>query len=163
MRRRLTPTTADNTCVKVKFSTAKLNIRANPASVLEVSLTSFVFPCSRVDANTDFLPPDAVRWSGICYGDVAVCLYVWLCVFHVDILCPNDWVDYRVTFTSCSPATLVFSPNKSNQIARGDPSHWERPTGRWVSTSRKIRLLIADGSVGPFIYIFINLTENTVA
>jgi len=27
-----------------------------------------------------FLPPDAVRWRGICYGDVAVCVSVWLSV-----------------------------------------------------------------------------------
>jgi len=39
--------------------------------------------------------PGAVRWRGICYGDVAVCL----CVCHVDVLCQNDCVDYHATFT----------------------------------------------------------------
>jgi len=37
---------------------------------------------------TEFWPPDAVRWCGICYGDVDVCL----CVCHVDVLCQNDCV-----------------------------------------------------------------------
>jgi len=50
----------------------------------------------------------AVRWRGICYGDVAVC--------HVDVLRPNIMRRSQ----DCSPTILVPRVNSMNPIARGD-------------------------------------------
>jgi len=41
------------------------------------------------------LLPERSASGGICCGDVAVCVSVC----HVDVLCPNDWVDHHATFT----------------------------------------------------------------
>jgi len=48
---------------------------------------------------TAFLPPDAERWHGICYGNVTVCVSVTLM-----------YVPKRLrTSPHCSPAIQVFS------------------------------------------------------
>jgi len=36
------------------------------------------------------------------------CLCGCLCVCHVDVLCPNDWLDHVRHSPDCSPAILVF-------------------------------------------------------
>jgi len=38
------------------------------------------------------LSPDAVRWRGIAIA-------TWLSVSHVDVLCPNDWIDHNAICT----------------------------------------------------------------
>jgi len=47
--------------------------------------------------------PDAVRWSGICYGDVAVCVSVTLmyCAHMTESIIMQPSPD-------CSPTILVF-------------------------------------------------------
>jgi len=73
-----------------------------------------------------FLPPDAVRWRGICYGDVAVCLSVtlmyWVQTTESIIMRPSP---------DCSPAILVPSMNPIMASNR-----------RRAGKSRKIRLIV---------------------
>jgi len=47
-----------------------------------------------------FLPSDAVRWRGICYGDMAVCLSVCLSVTLIIIIIINRFVYRRKVITS---------------------------------------------------------------
>jgi len=54
------------------------------------------------------------------------CLCGRLCVCHVDVLCPNDWVDHQGLSPDCSPAILAFPCQIMNPLARGDPTHWKR-------------------------------------
>jgi len=70
-----------------------------------------------------FLPPDAVRWRGICYGDVAVCVCVCVCVCHVDVCAQTTESIIMQPSPDCSPAILVFPTPNMNPIARGDLNH----------------------------------------
>jgi len=43
----------------------------------------------------------ALRWLLLCRRGC-------LCVCHVDVLCPNNWVDHHETLGDCSPVILVY-------------------------------------------------------
>jgi len=70
---------------------------------------------------------------------VAFAMATWLCVHHVDALCPDNCVSHHAPSPDCNPAVLVFlctkyEPDSSRGSASLRASH-----GRVVGKSRKIR------------------------
>jgi len=71
------------------------------------------------------LPPDAVRWRGICYGNVAVCLF---CMSVTLMYCAQTTESIIVPPSpDCSPAILVFTYQISARQLEGIHGiTWER-------------------------------------
>jgi len=63
------------------------------------------------------LPPDAVRWRGICYGDVAVCVSVAL-LYRAQT---TESIIMR-PLPDCSPAVLVSHTKYEFDSSRGSAS-----------------------------------------
>jgi len=88
--------------------------------------------------------PDALRWRGICCGDVAVCVSVWLSVcLSVTLTCCAQTTESIIMRPSpdCSPAILVFP----HQI-------WTRQLEGLEEKMRPInRSYCSEGSSGRFV------------
>jgi len=70
---------------------------------------------------------DTVHWYGICYGDVAVCV----CVYVTLMYCAQTTESITMQPSpDCSPVILVFHVPNMNPIVLGDPLiesvKWER-------------------------------------
>jgi len=60
-----------------------------------------------------------------------------LCVCHIDVLCPDDWVIIMLSLPDYSSAILVFPIPNRNPIAWGDSSHWGHQMGEgYVKVSK---------------------------
>jgi len=71
----------------------------------------------QIPSRKRFLPPDAVRWRGICYGDV-VCLSVCLSVCHVD----------RSSFDlNQLPPLASNSADATGRLRCNEPTHHAQP------------------------------------
>jgi len=77
--------------------------RNTPGTLSSVNVT-LQLPISRVNKSVSVVFAARRQYTGAAFAKAT-----WLCVCHVDVLCPNDWVGHHSTFTDCSPANLVFS------------------------------------------------------
>jgi len=103
-----------------------------------------------------FLPPDAMRCRGICYGDVAVCLsrYVAGCTSVALMYCAQTTSSIIMRpLQDCSTAILVLFYKHEADSSRGSPL-LRASNGRGVGKSRKIRPINGshspEGGVGRF-------------
>jgi len=112
-----------------------LNVNCEQASQCKTKIHTMKPLSQQTNRSKWLLPPDAVRWRGIRYGDVAVCVSVTLMYYaqtteYITMLPSEDF----------SPAILVF-PHQiwTQQLERtGYSTHWGDQM-RGVGKSRKIR------------------------